>query len=174
MFVLWKCITNVTSSWREQAAPVTLHISSVCSVNSRHSWKATPILTLVWLLLVSTFFFFIICSITVFLLRPVDDVEANSAMVNVSSCSGVSSAPLQEDWAAAGGLTEELTGNTPNNGAQWLHECVCVCVCTRLKADRQVGQPVILAGPAKIIGRSFYSITASTDEFFLWIFFQST
>ena len=30
--------------------------------------------------------------------------------------------------------------------------------------------PVILAGPAKIIGRAFYSTTASTDDIFLWIF----
>ena len=44
----------------------------------------------------------------------------------------------------------------------------------RWKADRQVGHPVILAGPAKMIGRIFYSITASTDEIFLWIFCQST
>ena len=35
----------------------------------------------------------------------------------------------------------------------------------RWKADRQVGHPVILAGPAKMIGRAFYSTTASTDEF---------
>ena len=34
----------------------------------------------------------------------------------------------------------------------------------RWKADRQVGHPVILAGPAKMIGRAFYSTTASTDE----------
>ena len=34
----------------------------------------------------------------------------------------------------------------------------------RWKADRQVGHPVILA--AKIIGRAFYSATASTDEMF--------
>ena len=34
----------------------------------------------------------------------------------------------------------------------------------RWKADRQVGHPVILAGPAKMIGRAFYSITASTDD----------
>ena len=31
----------------------------------------------------------------------------------------------------------------------------------RWKADKQVGHPVILAGPAKMIGRTFYSITAS-------------
>ena len=31
----------------------------------------------------------------------------------------------------------------------------------RWKADRQVGHPVILAGPAKMIGRAFYSTTAS-------------
>ena len=30
----------------------------------------------------------------------------------------------------------------------------------RWKADRQVGHPVNLAGPAKMIGRVFYSITA--------------
>ena len=36
----------------------------------------------------------------------------------------------------------------------------------RWKADRQVGHPVILAGPAKMIGRTFYSTTASTDEIF--------
>ena len=40
----------------------------------------------------------------------------------------------------------------------------------RWKADRQVGHPVILAGPAQMIGRAFYSTTASTDEIFLWIF----
>jgi len=44
----------------------------------------------------------------------------------------------------------------------------------RWKADRQVGHPVILAGPAKMIGRTFYSTTASTDDIFLWIFCQST
>ena len=44
----------------------------------------------------------------------------------------------------------------------------------RWKADRQVGHPVILAGPAKMIGRAFYSTTASTDEILLWIFCQST
>ena len=44
----------------------------------------------------------------------------------------------------------------------------------RWKADRQVGHPVILGGPAKMIGRAFYSITASTDDIFLWIFCQST
>ena len=44
----------------------------------------------------------------------------------------------------------------------------------RWKADRQVGHPVILAGPAKMIGRAFYSTTASTDEHFLWISCQST
>jgi len=38
----------------------------------------------------------------------------------------------------------------------------------RWKADRQV------AGPAKMIGRTFYSATASTDDIFLWIFCQST
>ena len=43
----------------------------------------------------------------------------------------------------------------------------------RWKADRQVGHPVILAGPAQMIGRAFYSTTASTD-YFLWIFCQST
>ena len=43
----------------------------------------------------------------------------------------------------------------------------------RWKADRQVGHPVILPGPAKMIGRTFYSITASTDDIFLWIFCQS-
>ena len=43
----------------------------------------------------------------------------------------------------------------------------------RWKADRQVGHPVILAGPAKMIGRAFYSITASTDDILLWIFCQS-
>ena len=36
----------------------------------------------------------------------------------------------------------------------------------RWKADRQVGHPVILAGPGKMIGHAFYSTTASTDEFF--------
>ena len=44
----------------------------------------------------------------------------------------------------------------------------------RWKADRQVGHPVILAGPAKMIGRAFYSTKASTDDIFLWIFCQST
>ena len=34
----------------------------------------------------------------------------------------------------------------------------------RWKADRQVGHPVILAGPAQMIGRAFYSTTASTDD----------
>ena len=43
----------------------------------------------------------------------------------------------------------------------------------RWKADSQVGHPVILAGPAQMIGRAFY-ITASTDDFSLWIFCQST
>ena len=43
----------------------------------------------------------------------------------------------------------------------------------RWKADRQVGHPVILAGPAKMISRAFYSTTASTDDVFLWIFCQS-
>ena len=38
----------------------------------------------------------------------------------------------------------------------------------RWKADRQVGHPVILAGPAKMIGRAFYSTTASTDAFFFY------
>ena len=32
----------------------------------------------------------------------------------------------------------------------------------RWKADRQVGHPIILAGPAKMIGRAFYSTAAST------------
>ena len=40
----------------------------------------------------------------------------------------------------------------------------------RWKADRQVGHPVILAGPAKMIGRTFYSTTASTDDIFLMDF----
>ena len=35
----------------------------------------------------------------------------------------------------------------------------------RWKADRQVGHSVILAGQAQMIGRAFYSTTASTDEF---------
>ena len=39
----------------------------------------------------------------------------------------------------------------------------------RWKADRQEGHPVILAGPAKMIGRAFYSATASTDDIFLCI-----
>ena len=43
---------------------------------------------------------------------------------------------------------------------QWGHE---ISLCTTWKADRQVGHPVILAGPAKIIGRAFYSAMASTD-----------
>ena len=41
----------------------------------------------------------------------------------------------------------------------------------RWKADRQVGHPVIFAGPAKMIDRAFYSTTASTDDICLWIFF---
>ena len=36
----------------------------------------------------------------------------------------------------------------------------------RWKADRQVGHPVILARPAKMIGRAFYSITASTEDIY--------
>ena len=44
----------------------------------------------------------------------------------------------------------------------------------RWKADRQVGHPVILAGPVKMIGRAFYSTTASTDDILLWICCQST
>ena len=44
----------------------------------------------------------------------------------------------------------------------------------RWKADRQVGHPVTLAGPAQMIGRAFYSTTASTDEFFYGFFCQST
>ena len=44
----------------------------------------------------------------------------------------------------------------------------------RWEADRQVGHPVILAGPAKMIGRTFYSTAASTDDILLWIFCQST
>ena len=43
----------------------------------------------------------------------------------------------------------------------------------RWKADRQVGHPVILAGPAQMIGRAFYSTTASTDDVFLWIFVKA-
>ena len=43
----------------------------------------------------------------------------------------------------------------------------------RWKADRQVGPPVILAGPAQMIGRAFYSATASTDDIFLCIYCQS-
>ena len=43
----------------------------------------------------------------------------------------------------------------------------------RWKADRQVGHPVILAGPAKMIGRAFDSATASTDEIILCIYCQS-
>ena len=39
----------------------------------------------------------------------------------------------------------------------------------RWKADRQVGHPVILAGPAKMIGCAFYSITASTYDFNVFI-----
>ena len=42
----------------------------------------------------------------------------------------------------------------------------------RWKADRQVGHPVI--GPAQMIGRAFYSTTASTDDISLWIYCQST
>ena len=44
----------------------------------------------------------------------------------------------------------------------------------RWKADRQVGHPVILAGPAQMIGRALYSTTASTDDISLWILCQST
>ena len=44
----------------------------------------------------------------------------------------------------------------------------------RWKADRQVGHPVILAGSAQMIGRTFYSTTASTDDFFVCIYCQST
>ena len=40
----------------------------------------------------------------------------------------------------------------------------------RWKADRQVGHPVILAGPAQMIGRPFYSATASTDDIFFNVF----
>ena len=40
----------------------------------------------------------------------------------------------------------------------------------RWKADRQVGHPVILAGPAKMIGLAFYSATASTDDIFFNVF----
>ena len=43
----------------------------------------------------------------------------------------------------------------------------------RWKADRQVGHPVILAGPAKMIGRTFYSTTASTDDFFYGFFVKA-
>ena len=39
----------------------------------------------------------------------------------------------------------------------------------RWKADRQVGHPVILAGPVKIIGLAFYSAMASTDDIFVFI-----
>ena len=46
---------------------------------------------------------------------------------------------------------------------QWGHE---ISLCTRWKADGQVGHPIIWAGPAQIIGRAFYSTTASTDYFF--------
>ena len=41
----------------------------------------------------------------------------------------------------------------------------------RWKADRQVGHPVILA---QMIGRAFYSTTASTDDIYLCICCQST
>ena len=37
----------------------------------------------------------------------------------------------------------------------------------RWKADRQVGHPVTLAGPAQMIGRAFHSTTASTDDVFM-------
>ena len=41
----------------------------------------------------------------------------------------------------------------------------------RWKADRQVGHPVILARPAQMIGRAFYSATASTDDMYvLYVF----
>ena len=43
----------------------------------------------------------------------------------------------------------------------------------RWKADRQVGHPVILAGPAQMIGRAFHSTMASTDDIFLCIYCQS-
>ena len=39
----------------------------------------------------------------------------------------------------------------------------------RWKADRQVGHPVISAGPAQMIGRAFYSATASTDDIYVFI-----
>ena len=40
----------------------------------------------------------------------------------------------------------------------------------RWKADRQVGHPVILAGPAQMIGRAFCSTKASTDVFIVKAF----
>ena len=40
----------------------------------------------------------------------------------------------------------------------------------RWKADRQVGHPVTLAGPAQMIGRAFYSTTASTGDISLFFF----
>ena len=43
----------------------------------------------------------------------------------------------------------------------------------RWKADRQVGHPVVLAGPAKMIGRAFYSTTASTDEILYGFFVKA-
>ena len=43
----------------------------------------------------------------------------------------------------------------------------------RWKADRQVGHPVTLAGPAQMIGRAFYRTTASTGDIYLWICYQS-
>ena len=43
----------------------------------------------------------------------------------------------------------------------------------RWKADRQVGHPVILAGPAKMIGHAFHSTTASTDYIFYGFFVKA-
>ena len=43
----------------------------------------------------------------------------------------------------------------------------------RWKADRQVGHPVILAGPAQMIGRAFYSTTASTDDIYYGFFVKA-
>ena len=43
----------------------------------------------------------------------------------------------------------------------------------RWKADMQVSHPVILAGPAKMIGRTFYSTTASTDDIYFLFFVKA-
>ena len=47
------------------------------------------------------------------------------------------------------------------NGVLWLHYMYLIPLVT-------------LAEPAQMIGRAFYSTTASTDDILLWIFCQST